>query len=86
MATHDYQLVGLERLRADPEYMIASCTPFESGESFKARLDMSNESKEALWQYCENNWDERKKATVRHHGFNNGGLPIAPVVVSIETI
>lgn len=55
-------------------------------EKVDCKIEMSQESKTGLWNYCdEHRWGEDKIATVRFDGYYSDGVtPINPVIIHVD--
>lgn len=64
----EYRLIGLSKLNSQ-EYMAASLETFDKEETIAALIEGDNNFKDALWNYCENNWGNLKALCVTdEHG------------------
>lgn len=52
--------------------------------SFEAKVEMEQDRFDALWKYCEGNWNEKKYAEIEHEGFYENGEPINPIFKGIK--
>ena len=75
----DFRLVGLARNGEFTMELIDT-----DRESFHAMSNMSKETFFKLFNYCEQNWEDRKIATVEHEGLNPSGTPINPLVIEVR--
>jgi hypothetical protein len=53
---------------------------------FWSKSNFTKERFDALFIYCDNNWNDKKIAEVIHDGFNINGIPINPIVVNITEL
>lgn len=54
-------------------------------EKVDCKIQMSEESKEGLWMFVDDDWDNEKIATVIFDGFYPDGFtPINPIITHIE--
>lgn len=75
----DFKLVGLSKNKTYTLELLHT-----DRETFWATSSISQERFNILFNYCKNNWDQKKIAEVKHNGLNKDGLPINPIVISIR--
>lgn len=76
MKTGIYSLVGLSKPRS------ATLTgPKE--DFFWAEIVMSEDRIQALWEFCENNWDEPKFAKITYDSLSLDGFPINAKMIEL---
>lgn len=79
----EFKFTGLEQANGD---FIATCEFIYKPETFKALIKATPKEKQEMWNYCHNNWNEKKIATVEHLGFDRSGYPISPVLLFFTII
>lgn len=80
-----YKLVGLQKVGGGS--IIATLEHFQYEETFTAKLPFDKNKQKEFWDYCKDNWGEKKIAIVSHSGFFAGTTtPINPIIISIELI
>lgn len=76
-----FKLTGLSR----PKSM--TCHTMDKRESiFWPKVQLSQDRFNALWDYCKNNWDEKKLAQIECDGLYKDGTPINPVVIEVKLL
>lgn len=74
----EFKLVGLSK----PKSFTLELSGSE--DTFNATSEIPQDRFDALFNYCKNNWGDKKIAEVQHDGFHNSGIPINPVVINIR--
>jgi len=81
-----FKLVGLEKLH-NKHRMSATLEPIGYETTFKSLFKFPEKAKEELWDFCMNDWEEKKFADVEHDGFLSDGVtPNNPLIISISLI
>ncbi len=80
---HKYKLKGLSRLHNE-HHLAATIEPMDKEESIQAAVLGSKEQKESLWNYCKDDWGDKKFALVQCDYVSDSGIPINPTVIGIE--
>ncbi len=75
----DFRLIGLSKPNSATLQFL-----YSDEETFWAKCNMTPETFQAMFDYCEGNWDELKIAEVEHDGFYDDRTPINPVVIGIR--
>lgn len=75
----DFKLVGLSKSKSFTLELLES-----DKETFWATSNMEQERFDALFDYCKNNWEDKKIAEVKHNGLTSDGIPINPLVINIR--
>lgn len=74
----EFKLVGLSRS------MIVTCET-DKENTFRPKVNMSQERFDALFNYCKNNWKDKKIAVIEHDGYY-GDIPKDPVLIEIKEL
>lgn len=75
----DFRLTGLSREKS------ATCELLNSDkEIFWPTVGMSQDRFNALWDFCKDDWSNKKIAEIEHDGIDKDGLPINGVLVNIR--
>lgn len=74
----DFKLIGLSK----PFSM--TCQPLDNENTFWPKVGIPPERFDALWNYCEGNWKDKKIAEIEHEGLHYDGTPQNAVVVAVR--
>ncbi len=72
----DFNLVGLNKAKVATLELLHS-----DRESFHAKIDMSQEQFDTLWEFCSNNWESKIIGVIKHEDFHPRGTPKNPIMV-----
>jgi len=75
----DFKLVGLSKGKRATLELLHS-----DRETFWAKIDMTQDRFNAMWNYCENNWKDTKIAEVECDYLTSDGIPINAVLTGIK--
>jgi len=75
----DFRLVGLSKPKsASLQFLHSDKT------TFWASIEMPEDRINALWDYCKDNWHEKKIAEIEHNGLYEDGTPIKPIMIGVR--
>lgn len=74
----DFKLVGLSRKKS------ATCEPLNNENIFWTKVALTQDRFDALWNYCNENWNDKKIAEIEHEGMYDDGTPINGVLVNVR--
>lgn len=81
--TKEFKVTQIFRLQNRGTGASIEIAPDEKQDVFK--INMSEESKESLWEFCKDDWKTEKIATVNFFGFaKDGKTLIDPVITHIQ--
>mgnify|MGYP000878847895 CR=1 FL=1 len=82
---HQERILGTFKLKGLSRPFSMTCEPLDNENIFWPAIAISKDRFDALWNYCNNNWDEPKYVEIEYTGLNPDGTPINGRVVSIKT-
>ena len=75
-----FKLIGLSRPQC------VTCELVDSEVTFIAKNGLSEQKFKELWNYCKDNWGDKKVAEIEYDRLSDNGTPINPIVVNISEI
>lgn len=75
-----FKLVGLSK----PFSM--TCRTDKTDIAFWPKVGIPRERFDALWNYCKDNWKDKKIAEIEHEGLRDDGTPINGIVIGVREV
>jgi len=80
--TKDFELIGLAGVEEIKGHLKSPSDP----DSFFVAKFSDQIDKKGLWNYCKNNWRDRKIATISFDKTNSAGVPIDAIINCIAEL
>ena len=76
----DFKLTGLSLPHS------FTCEPLNNENIFWVTKGLNIDKFNELWNYCKNNWSDKKIVEIEHDGLNKEGIPMNPIVIGIREV
>ena len=80
----EFELIGLDKLRVDNDIIAKLRT--NSNLVFRCLIDGDKTTKNKLFDYCKDNWQDKKIAIVEYYGYDSQGYPVNAKLLYIQEL